>query len=78
MKRKQMPRLVVMTMPGTDTKVVSEGKQYVDSASSVVEEVSLKNMFLIVDVNQHISKQYLLPGLAHSGYKPAIASACME
>ena len=57
MKRKQMPGLVVMTMPGTDTKADSAGKQYVDSVSSVVYEVSLKNKFLIVDVNQHISKQ---------------------
>ena len=56
MKYKQMPRLVVIIMPSTDTGVISAGKQYVDSASGVVEEVFLKNKFLIVDVNQHIFK----------------------
>ena len=59
MKRKQMPRLMVMTMPRTDPQVVSTGKQYVDSASGVVEEVFLNNKFTMVDVNQHISKQNL-------------------
>ncbi len=59
MKRKQMPRLMVMTMPRTDPQVVSAGKQYVDSAAGVVEEVFLKKNFSMVDVNQHISKQKL-------------------
>lgn len=59
MKRKQMPRLMVMTMPRTDPQVVSPGKQYVDSASGVVEEEFLKKKFSMVDVNQHISKQNL-------------------
>ena len=59
MKRKQMPRLMVMTMPRTDHQVVSAGKQYVDSASGVVEEEFLNNKFSMVDVNQHVSKQNL-------------------
>ncbi len=59
MKRKQMPRLMVMTMPRNDPQVISPGKQYVDSVSGVVEEVFLKNKFSMVDVNQHISKQKL-------------------
>ena len=59
MKRKQMPRLMVMTMPRSDPHVVSAGKQYVDSASGIVEEVFLKNKFSMVDINQHVSKQNL-------------------
>lgn len=59
MKRKQMPRLMVMTMPRTDPQLVTAGKQYVDSAAGVVEEVFLKKRFSMVDVNQHISKQKL-------------------
>ena len=59
-------------MPGQTAQAMPEmiWKQYVDSASGVVEQVSLKNKFLIVDVNQHTSKQNPLPGLANSGYKP--------
>ncbi|GMR06210.1 MAG: hypothetical protein BMS9Abin25_0794 [Gammaproteobacteria bacterium] len=59
MKRKQMPRLMVMTMPRTDPQAISPGKQYVDSASGVVEEVFLKKKFSMVDINQHVSKQKL-------------------
>lgn len=59
MKRKQMPRLMVMTMPRTDTQIISQGKQYVDSAAGIAEEVFLKKKFSIVDINQHISKQKL-------------------
>jgi len=59
MKRKQMPRLMVMTMPRIDHQVVSPGKQHVDSVAGVVEEEFLKKKFSMVDINQHISKQNL-------------------
>lgn len=59
MKRKQMPRLMVMTMPRTDPQIITQGKQYVDSATGIVEEEFLKKKFSMVDVNQHISKQNL-------------------
>jgi hypothetical protein len=50
---------MVMTMPRNDPQVVSPGKQYVDSASGVVEEVFLGKQFRLVDANQHISRQNL-------------------
>jgi len=59
MKRKQMPRLMVLTMPRTDPQAISAGKQYVDSTAGIVEEVFLKKNFSMVDINQHISKQKL-------------------
>jgi hypothetical protein len=59
MKRKQMPRLMVMTMPRNDPQAISPGKQYVDSAKSPVEEVFLDKKFRMVDANQHISQQNL-------------------
>lgn len=59
MKRKQMPRLMVMTMPRTDPQVITQGKQYVDSATGIVEEEFLKKKFSMVDINQHVSKQNL-------------------
>ena len=59
MKRKQTPRLMVMSMPRSEFNMVPSGTYYIDSARGVVEEEFLKNNFLIVDVNQHISKQNL-------------------
>lgn len=59
MKRKQTPRLMVMSMPRSEFKRFPSGTYYIDSARGVVEEEFLKKNFLIVDVNQHISKQNL-------------------
>ena len=73
MKRKQMPRLMVMTMPRTDPQVVSPGKQYVDSSSGVVEEVFLKNNFSMVDINQHVSKQNLAKATGNTDKLVALA-----
>ncbi len=73
MKRKQMPRLMVITMPRTDPQVISPGKQYVDSAAGVVEEVFLKEKFSIVDINQHISKQKLAQATANRDKLIALA-----
>ena len=73
MKRNQVPRLMVMAMPRTDSQVTSVGRQYVDSASGVVEEVFLKSNFLIVDVNQHISKQNLARASANTNKLVALA-----
>ncbi|MCK5361294.1 MAG: hypothetical protein KAJ95_11740 [Gammaproteobacteria bacterium] len=73
MKRKQMPRLMVMTMPRTDPQVVSPGKQYVDSATGIVEEEFLKKKFSMVDVNQHISKQNLAKATGNTDKLVALA-----
>lgn len=59
MMRKQTPRLMVMSMPRSEFKMVTSGMHYVDSVRGVVEEEFLKKKYLIVDVNQHISKQNL-------------------
>jgi len=73
MKRKQMPRLMVLTMPRTDPQVISPGKQYIDSAAGVVEEVFLKKKFSMVDINQHISKQKLAQASADRDKLVALA-----
>ncbi len=73
MKRKQMPRLMVLTMPRTDPQVISPGKQYVDSAAGVVEEVFLKKKFSMVDINQHVSKQKLAQASADRDKLVALA-----
>jgi hypothetical protein len=73
MKRKQMPRLMVMTMPRTDPQVITQGKQYVDSATGIVEEVFLKKKFSMVDINQHVSKQNLAKASGNTDKLVALA-----
>jgi hypothetical protein len=73
MKRKQMPRLMVMTMPRTDPQVITQGKQYVDSATGIVEEEFLKKKFSMVDINQHVSKQNLAKASGNTDKLVALA-----
>jgi hypothetical protein len=73
MRRKQMPRVMVMTMQKTDPQAVTPGKQYVDSVRNIVEEEFLAGKFSLVDINQHISQQNLAQAIGNHDKLVALA-----
>lgn len=73
MRRKQLPRLMVVVTAGGPVGAALEGKQYIDAVRNTVEEAFLEQGLRLVDYDRHARQQEIAGALGDRGRLAALA-----